>query len=72
MNIKSIQNQTYMTGNDVQGEIECSFKPYGGSSSREFVGSHGRIFPGLVDLNNSWHILEENNKSQHLSCIQRF
>ena len=30
MNIKLVQNQTYMTGNDVEKEIECSFNSFGG------------------------------------------
>ena len=59
-----------MTGNDVQKEIEGSFNPYGGF--RKCVGSLHRIFPGSVDLNDSWHILEDNKKSQQLSFIQRF
>ena len=59
-----------MTDNDVQKEIEGSFNPYGGFSN--CVGSPLRIFPVSVDLNDSWHILEENKKNQPLSCIQRF
>ena len=68
---KSVWSQTYMAGNDVQEEIECSFNPYGGFI-KNFVGFSIRIFPGSVDLNNSWHILEENQKSQQLSHVQRF
>ena len=41
---KSGHNQTYMTGNNVQREIECSFKPYGEFSIS--VGFPHRIFPG--------------------------
>jgi len=59
-----------MTGNDVEKEIECRFNSFGGF--RWFVDSLLRIFPGLEDLNNSWHILEENKESQQLSFIQRF
>ena len=59
-----------MTGNDVQKEIEGSFNPYG--AFRNYVGSPLRIFPGSVALNESYHILEENKKSQPLSSIQRF
>ena len=64
INMKSVSQETYMTGKDVQKENKRSFNP-----SNKFAFTFRKFLPGYVDLTNSWPILEENESVQPLSRI---
>ena len=49
--MKSIPQESYMTGKDVQKENERSFNP-----SNKFAFTFCKFLPGYIDLTNSWYI----------------